>query len=136
MAKLANKYEKMIEYEDKKFYRNLKAKKKAKNQPVAKKKKPKKKEEPKERPFMSYKQQLLDSRWKKRREQVLEHKGRKCEICGATKNLHIHHKRYLYGKYAWEYKMKDLMVLCGGCHEKMHGIDLDKRMDELIDDNI
>lgn len=28
MAKLANKYEKMIEYEDKKFYRKLKAKKK------------------------------------------------------------------------------------------------------------
>lgn len=44
MAKLANKYEKMIEYEDKKFYRKLKAKKKAKNKPTPKKKKPKKKE--------------------------------------------------------------------------------------------
>ena len=39
MAKLANKYEKMIEYEDKKFYRKLKAKKKAKNKPTPKKKK-------------------------------------------------------------------------------------------------
>ena len=132
MAKLANKYEKMIEYEDKQFYRKLKAKKKAKNKPTPKKKKPKKNQEPKEKPFIPYKQQLLDERWKKKRKLVLEYKGYKCEKCGATKNLHIHHKRYLYGKYAWEYKMKDLLVLCANCHEKAHGIDLDKRMDELI----
>ena len=62
MVKLANKYERLIENDNKKFYRKLKAKKKAKNKPLAKKKKPKKKEEPKERPFMPYKQQLLDAR--------------------------------------------------------------------------
>lgn len=132
MAKLANKYEKMIEYEDKKFYRKLKAKKKAKNKPTPKKKKPKKTQEPKERPFIPYRQQLLDERWKKKREQVLEHKGRKCEMCGATQNLQIHHKRYIYGKYAWEYKMKDLLVVCGCCHQKVHGIDLEKELDYLI----
>ena len=130
MAKLSNKYEKMIEFEDKKFYRNLKAKKKAK-----KKKKPNNKIGTKERPFIPYKKQLLDSRWKKRRQQVFKWKGRACEKCGATTNLQVHHLRYVDGKYAWEYKMKDLMVLCGGCHEKMHGIDLDKRMDELIDNS-
>lgn len=132
MAKLASKYEKMIEYEDKKFYRNLKAKKKAKTKAFAKKKKPNNKIGTKERPFIPYNIQLLDARWKERREQILKHKGQKCEICGKTKGLHVHHKRYIYGKYAWEYKMKDLMVLCGQCHEKIHGIDLDKRMDELI----
>lgn len=135
MAKLANKYEKMIEYDDKKFYRKLKAKKKAKNNPMPKKKKPKKTQEPKERPFIPYRQQLLDERWKKKREQVLEHKGRKCEMCGTTQNLQIHHKRYIKGKYAWEYKMKDYLVLCANCHEKTHGIDLDRRVDFLIETN-
>lgn len=126
MAKLANKYEKMIEYEDKKFYRNLKAKKKAK------KKKSNNKIGTKERPFIPYKKQLLDSRWKKRRQQVFKCKGCVCEKCGATTKLQVHHLRYVDGKYAWEYKMKDLIVLCVECHEKQHGIDLDKRLDFLI----
>lgn len=88
-----------------------------------------------DRGFIPYKQQLADPRWKKRRKQVLSHKGNKCELCGSTKSLHIHHKRYIQGKYAWEYKMKDLLVLCECCHEKVHGIDLDRRMDFLIETN-
>lgn len=129
MIKLAKKYEKMIEYEDKIFYSNFKKK----NAPKVTAAKKKTKTGLKKRPFIPYKQQLTNPLWKKRRKQVLEYKGRKCEICGATQNLQIHHLRYIVGKYAWEYKMKDFIVLCSGCHEKIHGIDLDKRMNELIE---
>lgn len=133
--RLANKYERLIEKDDRAFYKKFGKKKKKKAKPSAKtstKKKPSKNED---RPFIPYKKQLLDERWLKRRKQVLACKGHKCEMCGATKYLQIHHKRYIKGKYAWEYKMKDYLVLCANCHEKTHGIDLDRRMDFLIETN-
>lgn len=46
--------------------------------------------------------------------------------CGSTSNLQIHHLRYIKGKMAWEYKDKDLIVLCETCHEKIHCLDLKK----------
>lgn len=119
MKKLSKKYERLIEQDDKAFKRKF-GKKKRKNQKTATK------------PFIPYKIQLLDKRWKRKREQVLKAKGNKCEICGNTKNLHVHHKKYIKDKYAWEYKMKDLAVLCGSCHKKAHGIDLDERLDILL----
>ena len=82
--------------------------------------------------FIPYNQQLLDKRWLKKREQVFKLKGRKCGVCGATHNLQIHHLRYFNDKYALEYKMKDLVVLCECCHKRKHCIDLDERLDFLL----
>ena len=119
MKRLSNKYERLIEQDNEAFIRKFGKKKKRPNKPQ-------------NRPFIPYKQQLLDARWKKRREQVLRAKGNKCEICGATKGLHIHHIQYMKDKYAWEYKMKYLIVLCASCHKRIHGIDLDERIDTLL----
>ena len=82
--------------------------------------------------FIPYHDQLIDKRWIKKREQVFKLKGRKCSVCGATHNLQIHHLRYLDNKYEWEYKMKDLVVLCECCHKRKHCIELDERLDFLL----
>lgn len=82
--------------------------------------------------FIPYNDQLIDKRWLKKREQVFKLKGRKCSVCGATHNLQIHHLRYFNDKYAWEYKMKDLVVMCESCHKRKHCIDLDERLDFLL----
>jgi hypothetical protein len=82
--------------------------------------------------FIPYHDQLIDKRWMKKREQVFKLKGRKCSVCGATHNLQIHHLRYFNDKYAWEYKMKDLVVMCESCHKRKHCIDLDERLDFLL----
>lgn len=83
--------------------------------------------------FIPYDKQLKDKRWRLFRKEVIEEKGNKCEMCGRSSNLCVHHKVYIKGRYAWEYPKRHLMVLCRECHEKIHGIDLNKRMSELID---
>ena len=76
--------------------------------------------------YIPYKEQLKDKRWIEFRENVFNCKGKKCEICGSTEFLQVHHLRYKKKHYAWEYKVHDMQVLCGRCHKKIHGIDLDK----------
>ena len=54
-------------------------------------------------------------------------KARKCELCGATDNLVMHHVRKLgelKGKEKWEKLMiarrRKTMAVCGSCHQKIH----------------
>lgn len=75
---------------------------------------------------ITYSEQLTHPLWLKRRAQIFNNKGRKCSKCGSSQNLQVHHLRYVWGKMAWEYKDKDLIVLCDSCHEKAHCLDLDK----------
>ena len=92
------------------------------------KKETKKKEKYKPIP---YKKQLKDARCKEFREKVFKHKGEVCENCGSTTFLQVHHIRYKKRHYAWEYKVKDMQVLCGRCHQMVHGLntELDKQLD-------
>lgn len=74
-----------------------------------------------EHPKIDYDKQLKDKRWFDFREKVFEVKGRRCEKCGSTEHLQIHHPKYKSGKYAWEYDAANMMVLCKKCHAKLHG---------------
>ena len=54
-------------------------------------------------------------------------KAQKCELCGATDNLVMHHVRKLgelKGKENWEKLMiarrRKTMAVCGSCHQKIH----------------
>lgn len=54
-------------------------------------------------------------------------KARKCEYCGATENLEMHHVRKLKdlkGKQAWEKHMiarqRKTIAVCYNCHKKIH----------------
>ena len=82
----------------------------------------KSKKEHKEKWF-PYEEQLKDSRWFAFREKVFSIRGRKCEHCGSTECLQVHHLRYEKGKLAWEYSYKEVIVLCKDCHKKIHNIE-------------
>src|SRR5260221_1631744 len=44
--------------------------------------------------------------------------GNRCEGCDALENLQCHHKIY---RESWFWtKLDDLIVVCGGCHKKLH----------------
>lgn len=67
-----------------------------------------------------YNRLLEDERWKEFRLKVLSERGDKCECCGGTHILQIHHTFYISGKMPWEYDIDDMRVLCKKCHQKIH----------------
>lgn len=67
-----------------------------------------------------YNRLLKDKRWKEFRLKVMSERGSKCECCGGTDILQIHHTFYISGKMPWEYDIKDMRVLCRTCHQKIH----------------
>lgn len=48
------------------------------------------------------------------RQKALEHYGRKCQKCGSTKNLVVHHK----DGNRHNNNLSNLVVLCWSCHEQ------------------
>lgn len=73
----------------------------------------------------SYIDLLNTQEWYNKRLYILNLHNHKCDWCGSTKNLEIHHKKYLMYPNKqfikpWEYKDKDLMCLCNSCHKKYH----------------
>lgn len=72
---------------------------------------------------MTYRDQLLHPSWQRRRLEVLSRDRFSCTECEATdKTLHVHHKRYVKGRMAWEYEDGDLTTLCKDCHESGHEV--------------
>ena len=69
-----------------------------------------------------YNRLLEDERWKEFRLKVMSERGNKCECCGGTHILQIHHTFYISGKMPWEYDIKDMRVLCKKCHQRIHNI--------------
>lgn len=69
---------------------------------------------------MTYAEQLLDPRWKEKREQILERDFRMCQICMSSKKLQVHHVYYIENRDAWDYPDTALLTLCESCHEYQH----------------
>lgn len=69
-----------------------------------------------------YNRLLEDKRWKEFRLKVMSERGNKCECCGGTDVLQIHHTFYIKGKMPWEYDIDDMRVLCKRCHQRIHNI--------------
>ena len=67
-----------------------------------------------------YNRLLEDKRWKEFRLKVLSERGNKCECCGGTDVLQIHHTFYIRGKMPRAYDINDMRVLCRTCHKKIH----------------
>ena len=69
----------------------------------------------------TYKDMLQSPKWQKKRLEVFDQKGFKCEQCGEKEEqLAIHHKYYKKNHKPWEYEDDAYMVLCKSCHEKVH----------------
>jgi 5-methylcytosine-specific restriction endonuclease McrA len=58
------------------------------------------------------------ARWRRAREAALKRAGHRCERCGETKNLHVHHKRK--PEQGGTDSLRNLIVLCRTCHGKEH----------------
>lgn len=70
---------------------------------------------------LTYAEQLKHPNWQRKRLGVLEAAGWKCTSCSTTETtLHVHHKRYVKGRMAWEYDDAELVALCETCHEADH----------------
>lgn len=72
-----------------------------------------------------YNNYLRSLQWKKRRDEILERDGYRCQWCGSTENLQVHHKCYFKDSRGemfppWEYEDKYLITLCGDCHKWWH----------------
>lgn len=70
---------------------------------------------------MTYGEQLKHPNWQRKRLEVLQGAEFSCANCGdAETTLHVHHKRYVKGRMAWEYDEYELEVLCEPCHSERH----------------
>lgn len=77
------------------------------------------------KPQTAYEQLLLQPEWKEKRLHIIRRDGHRCQYCGATDNLQVHHKYYLqYPNHTrpkpWEYPDTALITLCDDCHKKVH----------------
>lgn len=71
---------------------------------------------------MKYADLLLDPRWQRKRLEVMQSAGWKCERCSAAHlTLHVHHTQYVPGRMPWEYERPELECLCETCHGTEHG---------------
>lgn len=70
---------------------------------------------------MTYTEQLKHPNWQRKRLEVLGEADFQCENClAADQTLHVHHRRYIKGRMAWEYENQELQVLCHKCHSDEH----------------
>lgn len=68
-----------------------------------------------------YSKKLVSPLWQKKRLEILNLHGFKCEKCGCEdKELHVHHRFYITGREVWQYDNDVFQVLCCDCHEKEH----------------
>lgn len=67
---------------------------------------------------MRYDQYLTTPHWLNIKNEIYQ-MHRKCQICGATKNLDTHH--ITYQRIGHE-KKSDLRLLCHDCHFLMHDL--------------
>lgn len=65
-----------------------------------------------------YSEKLKDPRWQKKRLEVFERDGWKCQYCGDNKStLHVHHFSYEKFKQPWEYSDDNFTTFCEFCHK-------------------
>ena len=67
-----------------------------------------------------YKKYLLSDEWKQLRLDLISIRGNKCEKCKKkTNRVQVHHLTY---ERLFNEQSEDLILLCGTCHQKAHGL--------------
>lgn len=70
-----------------------------------------------------YSSQLRSPEWQKRRLQIMEMAGFKCQRCDEeAKELNVHHIKYRKGADVWDYPNDQLVCLCNQCHKDTHDV--------------
>jgi 5-methylcytosine-specific restriction endonuclease McrA len=70
---------------------------------------------------MTYEEQLKDSRWIAKRNEIKKRDNNECKMCASKKQLQVHHSKYKFGSLAWEYDNRYLITVCESCHKLFHG---------------
>jgi 5-methylcytosine-specific restriction endonuclease McrA len=88
-------------------------------------------QEQRQRRKASHRAYLRSSEWKVKRRDALSRAGGRCEHCGRSTNLHVHH--LTYNRHGNELA-RDLRVLCASCHRRRHrdGGRIDDNIDRLV----
>lgn len=68
-------------------------------------------------PKIDYYRYLQSSAWSAKRKAAFSYHGRVCSICGSERSLHVHHRHY---RTLGRERMRDLQILCRGCHANEH----------------
>ena len=69
----------------------------------------------------SYADKLKDPRWKKKRLEIMERDGWKCQFCyESEETLAVHHKYYVSGRAPWDYPDDCYVTLCEFHHKNIH----------------
>lgn len=68
---------------------------------------------------VKYVDKLLDSRWQKKRLEIMGRDMFECQKCKTNDNktLHVHHRHYINGREPWDYPNELLVTLCKDCHK-------------------
>lgn len=69
---------------------------------------------------LDYKEYILGEEWNKKRKLAFKLFKRECQRCGATRQLHVHHKTY--ERFKDENVETDLSILCKKCHKLYHSL--------------
>ena len=83
------------------------------------------------KPFVNYYAYLQSPQWRAVRAKRLQIDGFRCHICGARKNLEVHHRSY--ERLAAKNEIYDLITLCHDCHMMMHDIKPKEEFDVVSD---
>ena len=78
--------------------------------------------------------QYRDSRWQKKRLEIMERDKWACRSCGAAGDgvtLNVHHAYYEAGKKPWEYPNQSLVTWCEECHKSRHSM-MRQMQEELV----
>jgi 5-methylcytosine-specific restriction endonuclease McrA len=51
---------------------------------------------------------------------IRDTRGGKCEACGRSDGVQLHHLKYAADRQPWEYDDNDFLLLCNECHKKEH----------------
>lgn len=77
-------------------------------------------------------QELLERpEWKEKRERILKRDDHRCQRCGATDNLQVHHFNY-DAPTPWDVPDQYLMTLCKDCHKDYHIIPVGLRICDQV----
>ncbi len=76
------------------------------------------------RPRLSYSEKLLDPRWQRKRLEVFNAAGWRCQECNADdQTLHVHHIFYVSCLEPWDAPPELLLCLCKYHHEERQAVE-------------
>ena len=67
---------------------------------------------------MDWQEYMQSPEWQRLRSEALRRDKYVCQLCGESKNLHVHHISYEHVGTARE--IDDVVSLCARCHDEVH----------------